>query len=318
MDISSQANDREFKAQALGISTIIYIVFLALLFFFKIMYQPLEEPIAMGVDLNYGVDLVGSGDIQTLNKANASKNNYDVKPAEKAEPAKEIPKPQPVKNVTPPAPEKKASPVKQPPVVTSETDESKVTVNKTNDKPVKNTSPVTTPSNTPTTKPSPPQPQRTVDQGSLFKKSGGSSNSNSNGTVGTRDGIGGNNNGDGKKGEVGDQGDPRGTLDGKSLYGTPGKGGTGGASVSISGWSKKSFSLPKDKSDETGRIIFRVTVDDTGDVVSIVVLETGLSPSVTNFYKNYISQKLSSYLVPEGTPPPRASGTITINITRGN
>jgi protein TonB len=317
MNISSQLDDKDFKGQALGISAVIYVIFLALLFFFKIMYEPIAEPLAMGVDLNYGVDLVGSGDIQTLNKANASKNNYDVKPAEKEEEKKEAPKPQPVKNVTPPAPEKKVTPTKQPPVISSETDESKVTVKKTTDAPVKNTAPVSNPTTTTTTKPTPPQPQRTVDQGSLFKK-GGSNSSASNGTVGTRDGIGGNNNGDGKKGEVGDKGDPRGTLDGKSLYGTPGKGGTGGASVSISGWNKKSFSLPKDKSDETGRIVFKVTVDDTGDVVSIIVMETGLSPSVTNFYKNYISQKLSSYLVPEGTPPPRASGTITINITRGN
>ncbi len=270
----------------------------------------------MGVDLNYGLDLVGSGNIQTTNKANNSKNNYDVKPEE----SESNPKPTPVKS-SPPKPV--AAAVKTPPapsnVLTSDED-SKVIVKK----PTETTKPVSKPNTEvkattkTTTAPvvAPSTPQRSVDNGSLFKKPAGSSGSN--GTTGTRSGVGGNNNGDGNPGEVGDKGDPRGTLDGKSLYGNPGKGGGSGASVSISGWKNRGpLNITKDKSSETGRIVFKVVIDETGDIISISVSETSVSPSVTNYYKNQVTQKLKSNLIPVGTPNSRSPGTITINITRG-
>lgn len=327
-------DNKKNQPLAFVISLAIYGSFLGILFFLKLMTTPLEEP--DGVELNYGIDLVGSGDIQTTNKANPSPNNYDVKPAAKEEEAKPV-KVKPV--VTPPPAVEKPAKVKikeapAKPVITSKV-ESPV-VEKENDKPVKKveTKPTVTPSptktktKTETPKPEPPKPEppkRTVDDGSLFKKgnkgSSGSSgaNSNSNGTIGNRDGIGGNNNGDGKRGEVGDKGDPRGTLDGKSLYGNPGKGGGSGASIGgLSGWNKKKLSLPNDGSSETGKIVFKVTVDDSGAVIGISVIESTVSPSVQNFYKNYIQSKLSSVLSPAGDPPPKATGTITINIQSGN
>lgn len=327
-------DNKKNQPLALVISLVIYGAFLTILFFLKLMYIPLEEP--EGVELNYGIDLVGAGDIQTTNKANPSPNNYDVKPAAKEEEAKPV-KVKPV--VTSPSVIEKATKVKVKdaparPVITSNEDspveekENDKPVKKVETKPVVKPSPVETKAKVETPKPEPPKPEppkRTVDDGSLFKKgtkgSNGSNgaNSNSNGTIGTKDGIGGNNNGDGKKGEVGDKGDPRGTLDGKSLYGNPGKGGGSGASIGgLSGWNKKKLSLPNDGSSETGKIVFKVTVDDSGDVIAISVLEATVSPSVQNFYKNYIQQKLSSVLSPEGTPPPKATGTITINIQSGN
>lgn len=327
-------DNKKNQPLAFAISLAIYGVFLAVLFFLKLMYTPPEEP--EGVELNYGIDLVGSGDIQTTNKANPSPNNYDVKPAAKEEEAKPV-KVKPI--VTPPPVAEKPVKVKvkeapAKPVITSKVEspvvekEVEKPSKKIETKPAVKPSPIETKTKAETPKPEAPkpeQPKRTVDDGSLFKKgtkgSNGAngSNSNSNGTIGTRDGIGGNNNGDGKKGEVGDKGDPRGTLDGKSLYGNPGKGGGSGASIGgLSGWNKKKLSLPNDGSSETGKIVFKVTVDDSGDVVGISVVESTVSPAVQNFYKNYIQQKLSSVLTPAGTPPPRASGTITINIQSGN
>jgi periplasmic protein TonB len=307
-------NDESHKKQALIVSVIMYAMFLAAMLLFNIMYEPLEEPIEMGVDLNYGVDLVGSGNIQTMNKANASKNNYDVKPSDDANSQKEstavtkpVPNPKPQKT-TP-------TRTKTTPVITSEADKSPVTVKKSTEKAPTKSTPSPSPSTTPT-KPTPAPPARSVDQGSLFGKKGTSSGSN--GTVGTADGIGGNSNGDGPAGSVGDQGDPRGTLDGKSLYGNPGGGGGGGASVAISGWNRKNLSIPNDKSSETGRIVFKIIIDDRGDVISLIPTNTTVSPSVTKFYSDYLKRNLSKYLSPQGNPPPRSSGTITINITSGN
>jgi hypothetical protein len=302
-------NSKDIRNKALLISGILYALFLASLIFFKIIYEIPEEEIAMGVDLNYGIDLTGYGDLQTTNKANPSPNNYDVKPADNSTSNKAVSTPQPaVTQPRTPAKSSNTSTQKTPPVLTSEAEPSPVTMKKT---PTTSTSAKT--SSTAPVSTAPPKPARSVDQGSVMKKSG--SGSNSNGTTGTRDGIGGNNNGDGAPGAVGDQGDPRGTPDGKSLYGNPGSGGSGSSISGLSGWSKRALSVPKDASSETGRIVFSVTVDDRGDVIGIQVRSTTVSPSVTNYYKSYIQRNLGSFLTPQGTPPSRSTGTITINIT---
>jgi outer membrane biosynthesis protein TonB len=308
----------KYQAKAAGISIVLYSFILISLYLIKIAYEPVAEPIAMGVDLNYGVDLVGSGDIQTTNKANSSKNNYDVKPEEN----KVISKPKPTKVVEPKPVKPPEKAISAPSKILTAEEDSKVTVKK----PSETTKPSTKPSldnstkttSKPAVNPTPPQPQRIVDNGSLFKKPT-SGTSGSNGTTGTKSGLGGNNNGDGKPGEVGDKGDPRGTLDGKSLYGNPGKGGgSSGASVSISGWKNKGpLNIPKDNSSETGRIRFKVVIDETGEVIAISVLESSLSPSITNYYKDQIKRKLKANLIPEGNPNGNSNGTITINITRG-
>lgn len=303
-------NNKENQIKAFGISAGLYALFLAALFFFKIIYvQPEEEELAMGVDLNYGIDVTGYGNIQTTNKANDSKNNYDVKPADNKSSEKAVSKPQPA--VPKPSSVEKTTRTqtqKTPPVITSDAEESPVTMKKT---PTTSTAKAST-SPAPPVK-TPPAPARSVDQGSVMKKSG--SGSNSNGTTGSRDGIGGNNNGDGQPGAVGDQGDPRGTPDGKSLYGNPGAGGSGSSISGLSGWSKKPLSVPKDKSSETGRIVFSVSVDNRGEVISILTKQTTVSPSVTDFYKTYIQRNLGRFLSPQGTPPAKSTGTITINIT---
>jgi protein TonB len=306
-------DNSQHKFKAFGISTGLYALFLTALFFFKIIYEPKEEELALGVDLNYGIDVTGYGNIQTTNKANDSKNDYDVKPADNSTSQKEVIKPQPA--VTPPPASVQKTPQvktqRTPPVITSDAEESPVTMKKT---PTTATAKVSeSPAPSPP-KPAPVAPARSVDQGSVMKKAG--SGSNSNGTTGNRDGIGGNNNGDGRPGAVGDQGDPRGTPDGKSLYGNPGTGGGSGSSISgLNGWSKKPLSVPKDQSSETGRIVFRVSVDNRGEVISIVTQQSTVSPSVTDFYKTYIQRNLGRFLSPQGTPPAKSEGTITINIT---
>lgn len=297
------------RVKALAFSIIAYVVFVLTLIFMQITYTPEEDFLVMGVDLNYGVDLVGYGSNQTLNKANNSPVNEEMAPSGKTEetPKEEAkPQAQPNPKVSPTPPSKSTtkntSPAKK--VLTSDLDKTPV---RTSEK--SSTSANSSPASSPST---PPAPARKVDDGSIFKKRGSSSNSN--GTVGTKEGIGGNNNGDGNPGDVGDQGSPQGTLDGKSLYGKPGSGGSGGASVSISGWKKKSISLPKDKSAETGRIVFEVTVNDLGTLTKIRATSSTVSPSVVKFYEDYLKRNLSSFLIPQGTPPPNSSGQITIVI----
>ncbi len=296
------------RIKAFTFSIVAYTIFVLALIFMQIRYQPEEDFIAMGVDLNYGVDLVGYGKNQTLNKANNSPITEEMAPSGKAEESpKTEPKPRVQSNtkITPKTPTKT-------PISKSSNTSKKVLTSTLDDTPVKTTEKTSSNTNTSPAPAAPKVPPRQVDAGSIFKKPGAASNSN--GTVGTKEGIGGNNNGDGKPEDVGDQGSPQGTLDGKSLYGKPGSGGSGGASVSISGWRKKSINLPKDKSSETGRIVFEVSVNDLGTLTKIRATSSTVSPSVVKFYEDYLKRNLSSFLIPQGTPPPNSSGQITIVI----
>ena len=105
------------------IGTVVLHAALALFFVFTVFRgpnPPLEEmtsPGGDGVELNYGVDAAGAGDVQTRAKASASPNRQDSRPPAAA-PA---PRPAPVAAraaPTPPAAEK---------IITSDAEESPVT-----------------------------------------------------------------------------------------------------------------------------------------------------------------------------------------------
>ncbi|MFB0946528.1 MAG: hypothetical protein QMB24_10350, partial [Spirosomataceae bacterium] len=286
------------RVKAFSFSLIAYAVFIVVLIFMTISYTPEEEFIAMGVDLNYGVDLVGYGNNQTLNKANPSPVTEEMAPSGSEDQTPKESKPI-VKPISKQVKQNNKVVQKNTPaikkVITSDIEDTPVRTT------IKRTSTPSTRSSAPREVAQPSPPARSVDNGSIFKKR--SSSSNSNGTVGAREGIGGNNNGDGSPGDVGDQGSPQGTLDGKSLYGSPGGGGTGGASVSISGWRKKNITLPKDKTNETGKIVFEVTVNDLGTLTKIRATSSTVSPTVVKFYEDYLKRNLSSFLSPQGSPP---------------
>lgn len=288
-----------FNLNAFLISLVLYAAFICLLYFIKISYTPPQESMEMGLDLNYGVDLVGSGNLQTLNEANdkytdsremappASAKTNDVK----VDVVKTVSRP--VKQVS-----------ENPRVITTSSPESPVSVAP------KETKVVSSPSPTSTSEPVSKKPS--ISGG--YNKPG---QPNSNGTVGTVAGKGGNNNGD-DVGKVGDKGSTKGTPNGKVYYPGTSSGTGGGASVSISGWRNKNLTLPKDNSSQTGEIVFKVTVDDLGQVIAISRIRSTVSPSVENFYKDYITRNLSKSLIADGNPPPRSEGRITIVIKSGN
>lgn len=298
--------DREHQMVAFAGSTIITSVLLVTLFFVN-LYQtlPKVEPIEY-VEVNFGTDAAGYGKVQTYNKASDSPRAEDVKKSDDTPKVKATPTPKvtppPVPKVETPKPVKIA-PVKPP--VTSKV-ESPVEV-KEETKPTKSEAKSTAPAPVTPAKPA-PEPKK-VDESALFKKSSGSGKG-SNGTTGTASGTGGNNNGD-KPGTVGDQGNPNGKIDAKSLYGKPGGSATGLA-LNVSGWGMGARPQVNDNSDESGRIVFEITVDDTGDIVNVRVKESTVSQSIVDLYKRAVSRMK---LVPKSENVPATSkGTITFNI----
>jgi len=312
----TEARLRAF-AGAFGISFLVLII----LFLVTLSQSIPQPPPIQFVEVNFGTDAVGSGRIQTYNKPSDSKRAVDVKKAED----KPNPKLATTNRVekTPPRP----APVPQ-------VEETKVKVSKTvSEKPIiasRTESPVTVPeradpkkAETPkpsvsTDRPAPPRAEpesrtsvkkvETVDPNALYKRSSGSGGSN--GTVGRAAGTGGNNNGDDKSG-VGDKGNPDGKIDAKEYYGKPG-GSSTGVAFNVAGWSIGNKSIDKDASDESGKIVFRIKVDQTGNIVAVNVVETQVSPSITDYYKRQISRlrpQPKSSVVPE-----ISTGTVTINV----
>jgi len=292
--------DRENQLIAFAAATIITSGLVVAMLFLTIYQSLPPQPVIEYVEVNFGTDASGYGKVQTYNKANDSNRAEDVKKSDDAPKVKAKAEPK----VTPPPTPKveapktvKATPVKPP--ITSKA-ESPVEVKE-------NTKPVKTESKSPPVEAPTPAPKK-IDDNALFKKSSGSSGSN--GTTGKAGGVGGNNNGD-KPGTVGDQGNPNGKIDAGSLYGKPG-GSSQGVALNVSGWGMGSRPQVNDDSDESGKIVFEIKVDDTGDITSVRVKESTVSQSVVEVYRRAINRMK---LIPKSDNVPATStGTLTFII----
>jgi protein TonB len=88
----------------------------------------------------------------------------------------------------------------------------------------------------------------------------------------------------------GDKGNPQGTLRSDALYGTPGGGG-GGSSLSLDGWfwdEKPTVKAPANES--SGRVVFEIKVNAEGEIISIKTLERSLSLEMENVCKREIEK----------------------------
>lgn len=98
--------------------------------------------------------------------------------------------------------------------------------------------------------------------------------------------------GNGDKDRAGDQGSVNGTLDSKNYYGNGGTGndpngpgGGNGTGLNMSGWRWTSAPKVNDNSGESGKIVFKIVVDEEGTVLTATPVENQLSPAVTKVYK---------------------------------
>lgn len=305
-------NETEIRILSLTGALAVNGVLLAILLLVRLYQTVPNPPPIQFIEVNFGTDARGSGRIQTRNRASNSPNPEEVRAAEK--------RPNPRVNTTPrlertppptPAPKpeivKTAKTVTEKPLIASKVASPVETPDRPEPKRVETTKP-TAPAERPAP-PAPPKRVETVDNNALFKKASGGGGSN--GTVGKAAGTGGNNNGD-DAGGVGDKGNPNGKIDAKSLYGTPG-GASSGVAFDVSGWALAGRPNVNDDSDETGIIAFRITVDDSGNIISVRTQQTTVSPAVVEVYRKAV-QRLR--LRPKGgATPPTATGTITFKIT---
>lgn len=254
------------------IGTIVLHVLLLLLFIFAKFNgpnPPLETFETGGggdVELNYGLDSEGSGDVQTTAAANASDNREDSKPPAQS------PDPQP----TPVTQEADPTPPSEAQTITSDAEESPVSAPVVeNPAPPKEEVKVT------------PKPKRQV---AVAFNPNGSANGGGTGTNGTSTAPTGNNNGD-RPGKVGDQGDPKGSLNASALYGAGdgtgggdgggngrGRGTGNGDGLDMSGWRFDSTPRVEAIDDNPGVVKFKIKISEDGEVESVTKVSGNVSP----------------------------------------
>ncbi len=112
-------------------------------------------------------------------------------------------------------------------------------------------------------------------------------------------------------GKTGDKGSPQGKPDAKALYGKPGGGGGGdGIVLSMSGWAwADQPRIPDLPDNEDGRITFEIECDESGEIVGITTLERGLSPRAEQLLKDEI-RKNSLIRTSGGKVPERSKGKV--------
>ncbi|TRX51410.1 hypothetical protein FNH22_24275 [Fulvivirga sp. M361] len=111
---------------------------------------------------------------------------------------------------------------------------------------------------------------------------------------------------------TGDEGDPQGSLDSRTLYGNPGGG--GGSSLDMTGWVWDFKPNPKDDSSDTGRIVFEVKIDDQGEILSVRRLESTVSPATEKIYRQEVEKLTFSKTSDNAIPAPVSTGKITFVI----
>lgn len=291
-EMSREEQDRKNKRAGIISSAVTHVVVLALFFFLIAWRAPNPPNPEVGIELNFGTSDQGMGDQQPDPADLPAQSESEEDTQESVEVTEEVQ--QPTEEVIQPVEE-----------VVEETTE-------TNETTVEETTPVVkTPTENPVKEPEKkkvveakpkekveekPQPPKVLYPGTKTGQSADPKNTNQ---------------GD-KTDAVGDQGAKEGTVDARSLYGKPGGGG-GGAALQMTGWKWDREPNPNEKTTKDGKIVFEVTIDDRGEVISVKVVNYTVNASLVKIYQNEV-EKLTFTKTSSGPVPPTTKGVITFII----
>lgn len=295
----TEKEEKKNKRIAMLVSGGIHAI-LFLLFFFIMAWKAPNPPLPeYGIELNFGMDDAGTGEVQTPEPANPTENTEETvpEPIASQEAEQEV-----QEQAEPEAPVEteeiaEALPIESPVVETKKT-------TKPVEKPVK-------PVEKPVEKKVVEKPvEKPVAEKKVAKEA--SETDGADGNRGESNEAVANNQGDNTN-ESGDKGDPEGSVDARALYGTQG-GGDGGASLNMAGWTWDSKPQPEDDTNETGRIVFEVKIDDQGEILSVRRVESTISLTAERAYRQEVQRLTFSKLSSNTIPAPTSTGTITFII----
>lgn len=270
---------------------------LILLFIFVVAWRAPDPPLPeYGIELNFGLDNEGSGAIQPDAPSGSEQPSEDDTNQTKNDQPQDEDKPEATKEVKP----QHAKPLEQP-VVTKQ--ESPVTIKE--EKKVE-TKPVEKKEQPKEVKTEAKPKETSTEEKSTAKTTADKT------TTDNKEGKPVSQGDDANK--TGDKGDPKGKIDADALYGKPG-GGSGGVGLDLAGWNWDNIPKPNVANNESGRVVFEIKVDDSGDIISIRTLERSVSLEAENICRKEIEKLTFSKT---GTNvPPISTGKITF-IVRSN
>ena len=100
------------------------------------------------------------------------------------------------------------------------------------------------------------------------------------------------------------------TIDERGLYKVH-QGKQTGASLELAGWVWDVAPQPRDDTDEFGKIIFQITIDEFGEVIAIKTLEKTISPLVERMYKDALTTLTFSKTADHLVYSPTSTGKVT-------
>jgi outer membrane biosynthesis protein TonB len=276
-----------------AIFTVVINALLLLAFYFIVVWQQPIPPLpTYGLELNLGFTDTGSGDRNSPNAPSEtpSPSVEQAAPGEVAKTVTQPATPAPSPKTETAKPKTTSKPAANQAVTTKPSPirgEEKAAVETKKPEPTKTepTKTVTAPAQAEaetTTQKAPEQPK--IDQRAIFGAGGTSGKSSTPASGGAQ----------GSSNTKGDEGRPTGTVDGRAIMGEgSGKGTNSGSgySLDLAGWDFASRPNINDRvSTRNGRIVFKITVDDSGRVVQAVPLEYNVSNDVLAYYRQVVNQ----------------------------
>jgi protein TonB len=244
-------------------TTVVLNALLLTLLLFVVAWRAPNPPLPeYGIELNFGVDTQGGGDLQPTEPVGS---NEAIEDPEVEESQQEEATPVESESTEPTVVNKQESPVtvkeaKEPPkepVKEVKKEEKKNEPVKTVEKPKEVAQTVYT-------------PKTSTDKNAADKAGQAESQ------------------GDDK--EKGDKGNPEGSVDANSLYGKKG-GGDGGPSLDLAGWKWESVPKPTLADNvQSGRIVFKIKVNQYGEITSIIIDENSVGPEAARICRAEIEK----------------------------
>ena len=99
-------------------------------------------------------------------------------------------------------------------------------------------------------------------------------------------------------------------IDSRGLY-KPTEDKRTGASLELVGWTWDTVPHPQDDTSEIGRLVFEITIDDSGEIIAIKTLEKTVSPLVEQLYKDEVAKLTFSKTSKNIKYAPTSTGRIT-------
>lgn len=99
-------------------------------------------------------------------------------------------------------------------------------------------------------------------------------------------------------------------IDERSLYKIH-QGKQTGTLLELPGWMWDAVPQPQDNTDEVGKIVFQITIDEFGEIIAIKTLEKTISPLVEKIYKDALTRLTFSKTTHNLAYTPTSTGKVT-------